>query len=197
MRSHELKRAKRDVRRAILARRDTMPPDERAAAQEAIASRFLELPELSGARTAMAFWSFGSEVSTVPILEGLGARGIRTALPRIVEGALEVRAYRPGDRVRATSFGAMEPVDGAVVPPEDLDVICTPSVAFDRHGGRVGYGGGFYDAFFPLTREDAHRIGVAFSLQVLEDDLPAGHADLRVDTIVTERETIRCRDDPP
>ena len=169
MRSHELKRAKRDVRRAILARRDAMPSDERAAAEEAIASRFLELPELSGARTAMSFWSFGSEVSTVPILEGLRARGIRTALPRIVEGALEVRTYRPGDRVRATSFGAMEPADGAAIPPEDIDVICTPSVAFDRRGGRVGYGGGFYDAFFPLTREDAHRIGVAFALQVLED----------------------------
>jgi O-6-methylguanine DNA methyltransferase len=66
-----------------------------------------------------------------------------------------------------------------------------------KDGGPVGYGGGFYDAFFPPTREDTHRLGVAFALQVLEDDLPAGHADLRVDTIVTERETIRCLDDPP
>jgi len=194
MRSQDLKRAKRDVRKAVLARRDAMPQAERDSASDAIARRFLALRELDGARIAMLFWSFGSEVSTVPLLEGLRAMGIRTALPRIVDGALEVRAYETGDPVTATPFGAMEPAGGEILRPEDVDVIVTPAVAFDRRGARVGYGGGYYDAFFPRTRGGARRIGVAFALQVVQGELPAGHADVRVDAIVTERETIECRD---
>ncbi|HTG48253.1 MAG TPA: 5-formyltetrahydrofolate cyclo-ligase [Actinomycetota bacterium] len=193
MRSHELKRAKRDVRGVVLARRDAIPPAVREAASAAIADRFLRLPDLDGTHTAMAFWSFGSEVSTAPILEGLRARGIRTALPAIVEGGLEVRVYAPGDPVTTTSFGAMEPADGEVLDPAAVDVVLTPGVAFDRRGRRVGYGGGFYDAFFPATRS-ALRIAVAFAMQVVDEDLPAGNMDLPVHTIVTERETIRCAD---
>jgi 5-formyltetrahydrofolate cyclo-ligase len=193
MRSQELKRAKRDVRRVVLARRDAMPQADRDRASAAIARRFHQLPELDGARIVMAFWSFGSEVSTEPLLAGLRDRGIRTALPRIVDGALEVHAYEPGDPVSATAFGAMEPTDGAVLPPDELDAIVTPAVAFDREGRRVGYGGGFYDAFFPRTRPDAHRVGVAFALQVVQGELPSGNADLPVHVIVTEGETIRCR----
>jgi 5-formyltetrahydrofolate cyclo-ligase len=192
MRSHELKKAKRDVRRRILELRDAMNADERREAGAAAVARFLDLSEVGSSSTVMAFWSFGSEVPTEPLIAALRGRGIRVALPAIVDGALEVRTYELGDPVHATSFGAMEPADGAVVPAMDVDVICTPAVAFDRAGRRVGYGGGYYDAFFPSTRGDAHRIGIAFGLQVLSETLPAGNADLRVDAIVTESETIRC-----
>ena len=192
MRSHELKKAKRDVRRRVLELRDAMGPGERRERGGAIVARFLDLPEVSSSSTVMAFWSFGSEVPTEPLIAGLRERGIRVALPAIVDGALQVRIYELGDRVAATSFGAMEPADGGVVPATDVDVVCTPAVAFDRTGRRVGYGGGYYDAFFPTTRPDVRRIGIAFALQVLSDALPAGNADLRVDAIVTESETIRC-----
>jgi 5-formyltetrahydrofolate cyclo-ligase len=65
-------------------------------------------------------------------------------------------------------------------------------VAFDRRGRRIGYGGGLYDRFLRTT--PAVRIGLAFALQVLDEDLPAGHMDLPVAVIVTEAETIRARD---
>jgi 5-formyltetrahydrofolate cyclo-ligase len=136
MRSGELKKAKREVRRAVLAARDALPAADRARRDRAIAERFLSLPEVRDARTVMAFWSFGSEVSTGPLLAALDAAGVRTALPRIVEGELEVRAFAPGDAVTPTSFGAMEPVDGEVLRPADVDVVCVPAVAFDRTGRR-------------------------------------------------------------
>jgi 5-formyltetrahydrofolate cyclo-ligase len=90
-----------------------------------------------------------------------------------------------------TSFGACEPVDGDVLDPAAIDVIVTPGVAFDRSGRRVGYGGGFYDRFFPRTRQDSVRIAIAFDVQVVDDDLPNGHFDLRVDAVVTESGVVR------
>jgi 5-formyltetrahydrofolate cyclo-ligase len=69
--AHRLKQAKRAVRRGVLAERDSLPANERSAGSEAIAERFLELPEVGDARTVMGFWSFGSEVDTAPLIAGL------------------------------------------------------------------------------------------------------------------------------
>jgi 5-formyltetrahydrofolate cyclo-ligase len=190
--STDLKRAKRDVRRRVLASRDALAPAQRQAASEAVARLVVDLPELTVARVVMAFSSFGSELPTDPLLAALDARGLRVGLPRIVDGELEVRSFRLGDPTTVTAFGAREPTDGDAIEPRDLDAVITPAVAFDRHGHRIGYGGGFYDRFFLRTRDDAVRVGVALDVQVVNEDLPAGNFDLRVHVIVTPTETIRC-----
>jgi 5-formyltetrahydrofolate cyclo-ligase len=192
--SAQLKRAKRDVRQATLAARDATEPATRVRLAPMVAQRFLSLSEVEAASTVMAFWSFGSELPTGPLLDALHAQGVVVALPHIVDGEMQARRYEPGDRMTETSFGALEPADGTPIEPDAIDVIATPAVAFDRFGARVGYGGGFYDRFFPRTRDDCLRAGVAFAVQVLPQGevLPGGHFDLRVDAIVTESETIRC-----
>ena len=197
MNSAELKRAKREVRRAILAARDAIDPAARAAGSQAIADRLLALPEVEAAGAVMTFWSFGTEVDTAPMIERLLARDVVVALPRIRHPDLEPRTWRPGEPVTETSFGAREPAGGRVLPPQELDVIVVPAVAFDRAGRRVGYGGGFYDRFLPATRPDALRVGVAFALQVVDEPLPQGHFDLRVDALVTQAETVRCPSGSP
>jgi 5-formyltetrahydrofolate cyclo-ligase len=187
----DLKRAKRAVRRRVLAARDELPGSERAERSARIAERVMSLPEVERASTVMAFWAFGSEPDTMPLIEALHARGIRIALPAIVEGDLEPRAFVPGDSVTETSFGAREPADGQAIDPGEIDVVVTPAVAFDRKGRRVGYGGGFYDRFLPKTRDDAARIGIGFEVQLVVDDLPNGHFDLRVDAVVTDAAVLR------
>jgi 5-formyltetrahydrofolate cyclo-ligase len=193
MRASELKRAKREIRRSVLAARDALGEAERIARSTTIHQRFLALPEVEDGGVVMGFWSFGSEVSTPPLLEALHARGFRVCLPRIEGGGdLEAVAYEPGDPLTETSFGAREPADGTTVAPDVLDLVLTPGVAFDRSGHRIGYGGGFYDRFLRRTRRDGPRIALAFDLQVLPQELPVGSFDLGVDVIVTETETIRC-----
>ena len=193
MNSAELKRAKRAVRAEVLARRDALDPVDRAAMGERIVERFLDLPELRRPRAVMAFWSFGSEVPMDPLISRLVEAGITVALPRVVDGDLEARTWRPGEPVTETHFGAREPEGGRVLDPTEIDVVATPGVAFDRAGGRVGYGGGFYDRFLPLT--PALRAAVAFGVQLVDEPLPGGAFDLPVDAIVTETETIRCARD--
>jgi 5-formyltetrahydrofolate cyclo-ligase len=138
----------------------------------------------------MAFWAFGSEVPTDALISRLVERGITVVLPRIVDEHLEPRTWRPGEPVTQTHFGAREPQAGRVVEPQEIDVVAVPGVAFDRAGGRVGYGAGFYDRFLPSTR--AVRAAIAFDAQVEPEPLPAAGFDLPVDVIVTESETIRC-----
>jgi 5-formyltetrahydrofolate cyclo-ligase len=191
--STELKRAKRAVRARALGRRDELDAGERQRRGEIIVDRFLSLPEVGAAGTVMAFWAFGSEVPTDSLIARLVGGGVTVALPRIVDGDLEPRTWRPGEPVTQTHFGAREPEGGRVVAPEEIDVVAVPGVAFDRAGGRVGYGGGFYDRFLPSTR--ALRAAVAFDVQLEEEPLPGAGFDLPVDVIVTESETIRCARD--
>ena len=165
----------RSPRRAGSARR------ARAMAAE-VAERFLALPEVEGARTVMAFSSFGSELPMEPLIDALCARGV-------TRGAAEDRRRERwrcaptarGIRPRVTSFGAHEPADGAVIDPRAIDVVVTPAVAYDRTGRRVGYGGGFYDRFLPRTRPRC-RCGSASAprCRCSTRTLPAGSFDLRV-----------------
>jgi 5-formyltetrahydrofolate cyclo-ligase len=86
----------------------------------------------------------------------------------------------------------MEPSGGDVVAPEDVELVIVPGVAFDRRGGRVGYGRGFYDRFLDRTRPGVPAIAIGFAIQVV-DAVPSGGMDRRVDAVVTEDEVIRCR----
>ncbi len=187
--SHRLKARKRAVRRAAIARRDLLNEEERSTKSERIVERVLALPEVGAARTVMAFWSFASEVQTSALIERLHEAGKRVALPRVAEGDIVAVAYAPGDPVSATSFGAMEPVGVDLVPAEDVDVVIVPGVAFDRRGGRVGYGGGFYDRLFARA-PSVPAVAVGFAVQLV-DEVPQGRSDSPVDVIVTEDEVIR------
>ena len=189
MKSAALKREKARIRRSVLAERDALLPDVRIGWGERIGGRFLDLPEVGVAKTVMVFSSFGSEVPTGPLVERLRALGIVVALPRIEGTDLVAAPFVPGDPVRTTTFGAIEPVAPEVIDPEALDVVGVPGVVFDRQGRRVGYGGGYYDRF--LRGLPAFTVGVAFGFQVIDGPLPTGNFDLPVQAIVTEQETIR------
>jgi 5-formyltetrahydrofolate cyclo-ligase len=191
MNAAELKKAKREVRRSVLAARDALGEAERVARSAAIHDRSLALPELEPARTVMLYWSFGSEVATGPLIDRLHDLGTIIALPRIRGPQhLEAVAFEPGDPLRETSFGAREPAEGAVFDPGSIDVVVPPGVAFDRSGRRVGYGGGFYDRFLPMLGPAVPRIALAFDVQLV-DELPAGGFDLPVDVIVNHGSALR------
>ena len=190
--AHRLKQAKRALRREVLAERDALASDDRTARSEAIAERFLELTEVADAETALAFWSFGSEVETAPLIARLRSRGTTVALPRIEGNDVVPVVATPGARMSATSFGAMEPAEGRVLDVAELDLVVVPGVAFDRSCGRVGYGGGYYDRLLGERRAGAAAIAIAFGLQVV-DRVPSGAIDRRLDGVVTETEVIRCR----
>ena len=80
----------------------------------------------------------------------------------------------------------LEPPSGAAVRPAAGDVVVVPGVAFDRAGGRLGRGRGYYDRAFPVGEADAPRlVGFAYAVQLVEH-VPCDSRDRRVDAIVTE-----------
>jgi 5-formyltetrahydrofolate cyclo-ligase len=170
------------------ARRDALSERERVAASAAIAARATELlVERLGAGAIVATYAGkGSEVDTSQIDEALRAHGFRPAYPRINDSDRELTFHAVAvEELVATRWGLREPV--ATAPALELATVgafLLPGLAFDRAGGRVGWGMGHYDATL-AGAPSALRIGLAFDCQVL-DHVPREPHDVALHFIVTE-----------
>jgi 5-formyltetrahydrofolate cyclo-ligase len=85
--------------------------------------------------------------------------------------------------------GLRNPIGGVPVPFEEIDLVVTPALGFDRKGNRLGRGGSFYDRFFTNKELKAPRCGFAFAEQVV-DSIPVTERDEPVDFLVTDEEII-------
>jgi len=79
-------------------------------------------------------------------------------------------------------------------PEVDPDVLLVPLLAFDRNGNRLGYGAGYYDMTIAALRakQPVVTVGIAFAAQEV-DEVPTTPRDVRLDLVLTERETIDIR----
>nr|WP_155073430.1 5-formyltetrahydrofolate cyclo-ligase [Streptomyces taklimakanensis] len=146
------------MRRALLATRAHLTEDEVRRAAGALARHALELSELAGARTVAAYVSVGREPDTRALLEELRARGTRVLLPVLLpDDDLDWAAYEGAEHLSPARKGLLEPT-GRRFGPEAVtgaDAVLLPGLAVDRHGMRLGRGGGSYDRV--LARVEAAR----------------------------------------
>ncbi|HEX4367314.1 MAG TPA: 5-formyltetrahydrofolate cyclo-ligase, partial [Rhodopila sp.] len=118
----------------------------------------------------------------------LHARGHCIALPVTPKrgDALTFRGWQPGDVMVPERFGTLRPIGELLIP----DMLLIPLLAFDANGGRLGYGGGFYDRTLAAL-PGRFRLGCAFAAQQV-DSVPVGPYDVRLDAVATENGIIRC-----
>ena len=180
------------MRARFRVRRAAVPG--RAAVDAAIVAHVLALPEVGAARVVLAFWPLlgRGEVDVRPLVAALVARGAVLALPVVVAGAaprLAARRFTSEAALVPGPWGLLEPApDAEPVAADTVDVVVVPALALGRDGSRLGYGGGYYDAFLPTTR--ALRLGVV-PQRCLVDALPTEAHDACLDVVVTERGAVR------
>lgn len=170
---HQLRAAMRALRKRLA---ETDPEAAERAAGHADA-----LP--SGAVVAL-YRAMGSELDTDALANVLHRCGRRLCLPVVIErdAAMIFRAWTPGEPLELDAAGCPAPLPlGEVVQP---DLILTPLLAFDGHGGRLGQGGGYYDRTF-AAMPDARRIGFAYAGQAV-DRLDLEPHDIRLHGVLTE-----------
>src|SRR5690606_10088686 len=108
------------------------------------------------------------ELDTTAIFEGLASRGFRCAFPRVERGdpLLLFFPLAPGEAVERGPLGVRQPPARGEIPLEAIDLFLVPGQAFDRLGGRLGRGKGYYDATLAAAPH-AERIGLGFREQLL------------------------------
>lgn len=139
---------------------------------------------VEGHDVVAAYVAWGDEPDILPLLAPRGVIALPHHAARIE--TMEFRAWRPGDALGQGPWTTHQPADDAESVAPTL-IFC-PLVGFDRHGGRLGQGGGHYDRYF-ATHPAALRIGVGWSVQEV-DDIPTEPTDTALDAVLTEQEFI-------
>jgi 5-formyltetrahydrofolate cyclo-ligase len=185
---------KATLRGQALSRRNALGETERAEASAKIAERAADIMVSLLPNSVALYRPIGSECDTRALIVKAGLIGAEIGLPAIVERSRIIfRHYRQGDPLVAGGFGTSVPA--AEAPLIEPDVMIVPIVGFDRSGIRLGYGRGYYDGAISTLRKagrDPKLIGIAFSAQEVET-IPAEPHDVRLDWIVTEKETLDFR----
>ncbi|MDQ2090037.1 5-formyltetrahydrofolate cyclo-ligase [Marimonas arenosa] len=130
-----------------------------------------------------------TEISPLAAMEEAAAHG-PVGVPVIIGDGLPLRFSRwePGCATRDGPFGAQVPAVDDFFEPE---IVIVPLVAFDRSGGRLGYGGGFYDRTLERLRAKRPTLAIGFAYAAQEADaLPLEPTDQPLDMVVTERDVI-------
>lgn len=185
-----------------------------------IHDRIWELPHIESCRNLHCYLSFGNEVRTERIFQTCHGRGISAFAPYQLPGTSRLGSapWKPGDETALGPMNVPQPIPGAgdVTARIPWDVILVPGLAFDRRGGRVGYGKGYYDRLLgevmqsrrnsrqseEQTTDSRDRelavpavrpmvVGLAYSVQLV-DNVPIDPWDMPLNAIVTENETILC-----
>lgn len=195
---------KAELRRAVIARRDALDLDVRAAKSAVICARLVERlgrSDPAAPHTVAVYAAMGSEVDPAAFAAAVAKRGCRVTYPCMLSSAeaaacgqrMCMRAVAVGDTSAApfiahpTRAFAATDIDSSrfpIVPAEALDMIVVPLVAFDQTGARLGYGGGCYDRYLSTLSATCQIIGIAFDEQRI-DHVPTDAHDLPLPHIVS------------
>lgn len=188
---------KAELRRAVIARRNAIDLDARAAKSAVVCAQLVELLDRLGAaapHTVAVYAAMGSEVDPAAFAAAAAKRDWRVAYPCMFSASdpaargqrMCMRAVSAGDVSTApfiahpTRAFAATDVDSdrfPIVPAAELDMVVVPLVAFDRTGARLGYGGGCYDRYLLTLSPACQIIGIAFDEQRV-DHVPTDAHDL-------------------
>lgn len=197
---------KRKIRQEFLKKRNNLSRDEIKSKSEKIEKRLFALPEFQRAKTVMFYVSFRSEVETEKMTRNALKLKKKIVIP-VVHGEKIVVSEIKNLKKELTkgSFGIKEPKKEfrRRVNQKEIDLVVVPGVVFDKRGGRLGYGRGYYDRFLRSksirSRISRSRqcalIGLAFDLQIARK-IPLVEEDMKVDKIVTESGIVDCKDRP-
>lgn len=178
---------KKLLRRRYRSVRDSLSPELQARCKELHLSRLLELEQYRNADTVLCYYSVGSEADTAGIIRRALQDGKTVACPVCGSSRREMtfRCIASPDDLVPGSYGIPEPQTDA--PPVGDDrmhssICIVPALSFDASGGRLGYGGGYYDRF--LSGYSGFSVGLCSPCCKSDEPLPRDSFDVRVDLVL-------------
>jgi len=180
--------SKAELRALAMGRRAALSEAERAEASAAAAARLIPWV---GSGTVALFWPMRDEIDPRSLVDVIHAAGGQVAMPVVERRRMFFRRFDGEASLEAGVFGTSHPSAGQ--PVLDPDFIVAPLAAFDRRGGRIGYGAGYYDMAVAELRSRGRPFGLAglaFACQEVTH-VPVEPHDVPLPLIATEIELIR------
>jgi 5,10-methenyltetrahydrofolate synthetase len=189
--ARDVARWRRAERERLIAARLAVPVEERRRCGEEVAAELDRLIEPRPGLIVSTYWPFRGELDLRDWMARAVARGIRVALPIVVEKGrpLIFREWAPGCRMQRGVWNIPVPADGEVLAPE---VAIAPLVGYDPECYRLGYGGGFYDRTIASLSPRPQVIGVGHPVAAIRTVFPQPY-DIPMDLIVTGAGRVQRR----
>jgi 5-formyltetrahydrofolate cyclo-ligase len=174
------------------ARRRRVPLTEREAIGRLLAAAFRQWPLLPRGACVASYLSLPDEFPTEAINAALQDKGCRLTVPAWFSQTQGYRlaAWRPGDPLGTGPMRVPEPLMQRWVPTETIDVFLVPGLAFDRSGGRIGFGKGHYDRILAGRRAGSLCVAIGYDWQLVER-VPQCNGDIPMDWIATPERFLR------
>ena len=192
--SEQLFLDKTQIRKTVLKQRRALSASEKTHAELQMLKFLQSWDIFRNARSIHIFLSKSDEPNTSPIIELGWKSGKQIGVPCVFPDTLELfhSQLNSFEELLSGSLGVLEPSpeNRIAMTPECFDLVIIPGVAFDRQGGRLGYGKGYYDRF--LEKTGAFRLALAFGFQVLET-VPTEIHDVPMNGILTESGIIEVK----
>lgn len=191
----DLSQQKNRLRNKMKKIRDAIPEEERKRKSKQICKMIIQhvlLPmERNGEELCLlSYMPIRSEVDTTPLLEWAWSNGHRLLLPKVNKNTpyLQLHVVNSMDDLEIGIWGIREPNERSELWTSNVDVMIVPGLAFDRQGGRLGYGGGYYDrlwANWNHKEQQPLKVAAAYDEQLISHVPTEGH-DMPIDIFVTE-----------
>jgi len=183
------------LRKKILGARDLLSASERQEKSRSAMQNLMSLPEMKHWSTLFIYVHFRSELETLELIHSCLSQGKRVAVPLVDAATVSMIPLLIKDPENDLVPGYYDipepdPQKSLRVAASEIDAAVIPGSVFDIHGGRLGYGGGYYDRFLVNRAPQAKRIGLAFEVQVVEY-VPVQPHDQPVDILITEKRIVK------
>ncbi len=175
---------RRQLQKSLLA----IPTEQRSEKSRQACRHLISMTQFQNASTIMMYLSLPYEADTSEAILHAWQLGKIVAVPKISweqRHMIPVKISSLETGIVTSASGLKNPITGVPVPFEDIDLVVTPALGFDRQGNRLGRGGSYYDRFFANTELKASRCGFAFTEQLV-DSIPITEHDEPVDSLVTD-----------
>jgi 5-formyltetrahydrofolate cyclo-ligase len=187
---------KAQLRRQLQNRLLAIPSEQRGEKSRKACRNLLSISDFQSASTIMMYLSLPHEADTSEAILHAWQLGKVVAVPKISwqqRHMMPVQIHSLETGFSTSASGLRNPIAGVPMPFEDIDLVVTPAVGFDKKGNRLGRGGSYYDRFFANAQLNAARCGFGFAEQIVET-IPVTEYDEPVDFLVTDEEIIYCRE---
>jgi 5-formyltetrahydrofolate cyclo-ligase len=182
---------RQEVRKQLVALSDRQRDDSSKKACQNLVNN----EQFKQASVVMLYLSLPHEIDVTPAILHAWQQEKTVAVPKVSWQQrhmipVEINSLETG--LSGEAGGLKNPITGVPVPLEDIDLVVTPGLAFDKKGNRLGRGGSYYDKFFDAKQLRASKCGFAFGQQVVES-IPVDKRDKPVDFLVTDQGVIQCK----
>ena len=173
------------LRKAINKRLRTQDTEQKQNASTTISNKLIKL--IKDDSSILCFSPIQSEPNIRPAIQHWLRSNFRVYLPKVEGDHIQSYTVNENDNLISSSMGILEPdpFNSIKISPVEIDFILVPGIGFTRDGKRLGRGGGFYDKYLEKTLPQTLKIGVAFSLQIIDTMRTENH-DVPVDLLITD-----------